>query len=50
MELKLRRDYERPWMRVVEVRNRCCILAGSGTQGNQAMRNGYGAATTDIWE
>lgn len=37
-------------MRVVEVRNRCSILAGSGSQGTQAMRNGYGAVTTDEWE
>lgn len=41
MELKLRRDYERPKMRVVEIRQRAMLM----TSG---LRSGYGTANTDI--
>ena len=45
-----RKTYQRPAMKVVEMRQRCYILAGSGAQGTQANRSGYGAANTDDWE
>jgi hypothetical protein len=34
-----RKDYERPAMKVIEVRKRCHILAGSGPQNNSATMN-----------
>ena len=44
-----RKDYQRPEMKVVELRHKCCILAGSG-EGTQANRSGYGAANVQDWD
>lgn len=43
-----RKDYQEPTMQVVELRQQCHILAGSG-EGVNANRSGYGAANTATW-
>ena len=40
-----RKDYQKPTMRVVPLKQKSHILVGSV----KAMRSGYGAAETDTW-
>ena len=48
MKKTTKRTYARPEMKVVKLRHRCHILAGSG-EGTQANRSGYGAANVQNW-
>ena len=41
-----RKDYQKPTMKVVLLKQQGHILAGSNVR---AMRSGYGAAETDTW-
>lgn len=41
-------NYERPTMKVVQLKHRCQILAVSNEV--QAQRSSYGAATEETWE
>lgn len=45
------KDYLKPTMRIVEMKHRSHILAGSGepTSVVTSKRNGYGTAITDTW-
>lgn len=36
-----RKDYQKPTMRVVELRQKCCILAGSGQGKGLTSPNNY---------
>lgn len=40
-----KKDYEKPTMTVVELRNRTQLLTGSGVQ---SMRSDYGSANNDV--
>ena len=46
-----RKDYQKPTMRGVLLKQQSHILAGSGepTSVVTSKRNGYGAAITDTW-
>ena len=39
--------YQRPTMKVVQLQQRCHILAGSGVEAN---RSSYGAANEQTWD
>ena len=43
-----KKDYEKPTMTVVELRNRTQLLAGSNEM--RATRNSYGTAEEQNWE
>ena len=42
-----KKDYQKPTTMVVQLKQQCYILAGSGLA---ATRDGYGDANTDEWE
>ena len=42
-----RKNYERPMTKVVQLQQRCHILAGSGVEAN---RSSYGAANEQTWD
>ena len=44
-----RKIYQEPTMKLVEVRQQCRLLAGSG-EGVSAGRKAYGEAVIDTWE
>jgi hypothetical protein len=39
--MTMKREYARPEMRVVELRHKCCILAGSGSEPAGAQKQDY---------
>ena len=45
-----RNSYQKPTMKVVILKQRSHMLAGSEGAGVRAMRSGYGAANEETWD